>query len=240
MTQAVIADSGWSFCLLILFMWPLLIIFEVHAEQYKRMVSNNRQEGFRGVLQLRALSAFVFRFLLWWQMSFICPNGLDCNMTSSETIFVIFADSLSVPLWLLKSQDIYVPAGALGMAEPGFRVWAAQNKPSVVFSSTSRAVLFQVLEIHPEWRCPTLCTCRVALGKAGRRAQAVAAAEPLQAATPLFLCPETLLSLVWIQKVMSVNFSSTDTASRFTYFSLQTRLHPVRSYFWLTQGFGNY
>lgn len=29
---------------------------------------------------------------------------------------------------------MYVPAGALGMAEPGFRVLAAPNKLSVVFS----------------------------------------------------------------------------------------------------------
>lgn len=42
--------------------------------------------------------------------------------------------SQGVPLWLLKRQDMYVPAGALGMAEPGFRVLAAPNKLSVVFS----------------------------------------------------------------------------------------------------------
>lgn len=98
------------------------------------MVSNNRQEGFRGVLQLLALSASVFRFMLRWQMGFICPNGLDCNMTSLETVFVIFADSLSVPMWLLKRQDIYVPAGVLGMAEAGFRALEALNKLSVMFS----------------------------------------------------------------------------------------------------------
>lgn len=63
MAQAVIAHLGWSFCLLIFFLLPLLMqIFEVLVEQYKIMVSNNRQEGFRGVLQLLALSASVFRF----------------------------------------------------------------------------------------------------------------------------------------------------------------------------------
>lgn len=78
-------------------MWPLLMqIFEVHVERYKIMVSNNRQEGFCGVLQLLALSVFVFRFTLRWQMGFICPDGLDCNTTSSETVFVIFADPLRV------------------------------------------------------------------------------------------------------------------------------------------------
>lgn len=62
-----------------LFMLPLLIqIFEVLVEQYKIMVSNNRQEGFRGVLQLLALSASVFRFdgrgVLFAQMLWIAAQ----------------------------------------------------------------------------------------------------------------------------------------------------------------------
>lgn len=163
------------------------------------MVSNNRQEGFRGVLQLLALSASVFRFMLRWQMGFICPNDLDCNTTSLETVFVIFARLSQC------STVAAVEAGHLCACwSPGdgrARIQGLSSPEWAVCCVSSRAVLFQGLEIHPHWRCPTLCTCRVALGKAGGRAQAVAAAEHLQAATPLFLCPEMLLSLAWIQKL---------------------------------------
>lgn len=170
------------------------------------MVSNNRKEGFRGVLQLLALSASVFRFMLQWQMGFICPNGLDCNTTSSETVFVIFADSLSVPLWLLKRQDISVPAGALGMAEAGFRVLAALNKLSVVFSAAPAGQCCFSFGDSPTLRLSHTVHLQGGSGEGRRDSPSSAAAEHLQAATPLFLCPKTLLSLAWIQKVMSVNF----------------------------------
>lgn len=78
--------------------------------------------------------SFCFQVHVTMADGFYFPNGLDCNMTSLETVFVIFADSLSVPMWLLKRQDIYVPAGVLGMAEAGFRALEALNKLSVVFS----------------------------------------------------------------------------------------------------------
>lgn len=144
---------------------------------------------------------------------------------SSETFFVIFAVSLSAPLWLLKRQDIYVsftnfwslvstdggkkwkteqpphnikwvsglgrrartwhppnhptvqtgssgsalPAGAMGMAEPGFRVfcwlcWSLTegrqpNKLAVIFPEVPavQVLLFQVLKIHPRWCCSMPC-----------------------------------------------------------------------------------
>lgn len=71
-------------------------------------------------------SCYDGRWVLFAQMVWIATRR-------PWRLFLSFLqDSLSVPLWLLKKQDISVPAGALGVAEPGFRVLAALNELSPV------------------------------------------------------------------------------------------------------------
>lgn len=119
------------------------------------MVSNNRQEGFLGVLQLLALSSSVFRFdgrgVLFAPMVWIATHPL--------TSFLSFLQPLSVPLCLLKRQDISVPAGALGMAEPGLRVSAALNKLSVVFSAAPAGHCYPTFKRFPHSDAVPHCVC---------------------------------------------------------------------------------
>lgn len=134
MIQAVIIHLGWSFLSGFFFFFYVAITHTNIWSTCWTIQNNGNQQQTGRFPWSPATPGFVsFCFQVRWQRGFICPNGLDCN-TSSDIIFVIFAACLSVPLWLLKTQDISVPVGAQGMAEPGLRV-SALNKLSGVFSA---------------------------------------------------------------------------------------------------------